>query len=57
VACDGLWDVMNDQEVADVVSKQRTEGKNAEDVAKFLVDLAKEKGSKDNISVIVIFLP
>jgi len=54
-ACDGVWDVLSDQEACDVVrgvldKKQNT----ASDVlARELVEAAYNRGSTDNISAIV----
>jgi serine/threonine protein phosphatase PrpC len=53
VGCDGLWDVMQDQEAVDFVLKRITE---KELVAKYLVEEALKRGSTDNITVSVAFL-
>lgn len=50
VACDGLWDVMEDEEVGMVVR----EAKNAEDAAMLLKNTALALGTTDNISVAVV---
>lgn len=49
-ACDGLWDVMSEQEVADVV-KEEIDPSLA---AKRLREQASDRGSTDNISVVVV---
>lgn len=62
MGCDGLWDVMENQEAVDFVLKscydigsgKRKENTNI-NMAKRLADKAIEKGSSDNVSVIVIF--
>lgn len=55
IACDGLWDVMDDQEVISFCWKGLyKERKKPEEVAKELVDTAFEKGSTDNISALII---
>jgi len=54
-ACDGLWDVMNNQDVIDFVLD--LENKNFKgNYAKALCDEALNKGSMDNVTVIVYFL-
>jgi len=52
VACDGVWDVLSDQEVAEIV--HGTE--ECQKAADLLKDRALVKGSMDNISVMVIRL-
>lgn len=68
LACDGLWDVMNDQQAVDSVSESmreltpiarqlEAEGRSmAEILARMLVEEALARGSNDNISCIVVFL-
>ena len=53
LACDGLWDVIQDQEAVDLALAFNGE---KEDVAQFLVEEAMRRGSSDNISVIVAWL-
>jgi len=52
IACDGLWDVMEDQEVVDFIQERKDQ--TAQQLAEALVKQAIEKRSRDNISVIVI---
>lgn len=55
IACDGVWDVMGDQEVVSFCwQRLYKERKKPEEVAKELVDAAYEKGSTDNISALII---
>lgn len=49
IACDGLWDEVTSEEAAQMVME-----KGAEQGAPALRDLAFERGSSDNISVICI---
>lgn len=68
VACDGLWDVMQDQqaitlvadclrELAPISRQLEMEGRSvAEILSRMLIEEALARGSADNISVIVIFL-
>ena len=50
IASDGVWDVVNENEVFNMGKK----GKNAEEFCKELVKLSIEKNTKDNVSCIVI---
>jgi serine/threonine protein phosphatase PrpC len=52
-ACDGLWDVFEDQEAVDFVNQY---GHERERIAEYLVNEAVRKGSTDNVSVIVAWL-
>ncbi|KAL7472734.1 hypothetical protein ACHAXS_013105 [Conticribra weissflogii] len=62
VACDGLWDVMEDQEAVDLVRKfslennPRSENCSKKEVASFLIEEALRRGSTDNITVVVYWL-
>ena len=51
-ACDGVWDVMSEEEVADLV-RQEIDPMLA---ARKLRDTASQKGSSDNISVGIVFV-
>lgn len=56
LACDGLWDVMKDQEVVDFVKSMRMESATAQTIAAAIVKKALDKKTKDNVSVMVVFL-
>lgn len=68
VACDGLWDVIEDQESVDIVAEARRvlmpmlpQGSKSEHtassiLARVLVEEALARGSSDNISALVVFL-
>ena len=62
LACDGLWDVFDNQDAVNIVLDLCYDiktGKRKEckiNVAKRLADLAIEKGSTDNVTVTVVFL-
>lgn len=57
MACDGLWDVVDNQEAVNFVKRCQQEGElDPESISKKLVQLALTKGSTDNISVMVVFL-
>ncbi|KIK67431.1 hypothetical protein GYMLUDRAFT_37554 [Collybiopsis luxurians FD-317 M1] len=50
IACDGLWDVITDQEAVDLVRHVE----DAEKASRLLVDYALQKISRDNVTVMVI---
>lgn len=52
-ACDGLWDVFEDQEAVDFVLKYEHE---RDHIAEHLVNEAIRKGSTDNVSCVVAWL-
>ena len=52
-ACDGLWDVFQDQEAVDFVMKYQHE---RDQMAEHLVNEAIRKGSTDNVSCVVAWL-
>lgn len=64
IASDGLWDVVPNDFACDVarkclngqMRKKFTEGTNSAVAAAMLAELALSRGSKDNISVIVVEL-
>ena len=55
VACDGVWDVVNGEEMTECVKAHFEKGGLKKDMAKAIVDFAISEGSGDNLSVIVIF--
>jgi len=61
LACDGLWDVLDNQDVVNLVLNECYDinsGKKLEvkkNVAKLLAETAIQKGSTDNVTVLVIF--
>lgn len=57
LACDGVWDVLTDQETTDLLMKRYTEkGGPDEDAAKYIVRTAIKRGSADNITAVVVYL-
>jgi serine/threonine protein phosphatase PrpC len=68
LACDGLWDVVSNQDAIDFVNNEIIEierNKKIENIhekrllnniAYKLVNYAYKKGSSDNISVLIIFI-
>lgn len=58
LACDGVWDVLSDQEAVDmIIEKVKANGEQpVPEAAELLVQTALDRGSGDNISVVVVFL-
>ena len=57
LACDGVWDVMSDQEATDLLMKRLQEkGGPDEDAAKYIVRTAIKRGSADNITAVIVYL-
>jgi serine/threonine protein phosphatase PrpC len=56
VACDGLWDVMSNQDAIDYINELQMNLKYKGNYAKDLAELAYQKGSLDNITVVVYML-
>ena len=57
VACDGVWDVLNAEEMSEEVWKHFSSGRSKQSLAKGLVEAARREGSGDNMTVIVFFFP
>ena len=56
-ATDGLWEVMDSEEVALVLQKMRYQQRmNARDAARTLCSMAIRKGTLDNVSVVVVYV-
>jgi serine/threonine protein phosphatase PrpC len=56
LACDGVWDVLTDQEAVDMILVRYLAEGPFDEAAKILVQTALDKGSTDNITAVVIFL-
>jgi protein phosphatase PTC1 len=57
VASDGLWEVMDSTEVANIAHRLRfKQSMSAGDAAKTLCSMALERGSTDNVSVVILYL-
>lgn len=54
VACDGLWDVMSDQEAVELV--RDLPSRSQDSAARMLTQEALNKGSTDNVTCLVVFL-
>ena len=55
VACDGLWDEVTDEEAVKIVRDSFLKKENELKAADALVKVALEKGTKDNVTVMVVF--
>ena len=60
VGCDGLWDTITPEEATDIVfdhlEENKEQGGDIDNISAKLGIMAKEKGSTDNITIIVVFL-
>jgi serine/threonine protein phosphatase PrpC len=58
LACDGIWDVMSNEECASFVRTKIAEGyHDLPYVCSSLIDACLEKGSKDNMSAVIVAMP
>lgn len=55
VACDGVWDVVDDQELVECIGNHLSKGNERHTTAKALVEFARSEGSGDNITAIIVF--
>ena len=56
IACDGLWDVVADDEAVNIAAHVLQQGRQPEEAAKRLRNIAYGRGSSDNVTVLVIVL-
>jgi serine/threonine protein phosphatase PrpC len=57
VACDGIWDVVTNQQAVSFVARLRKHDEVAEVVAEKLLDHCLRRGSTDNMSALVVYFP
>jgi len=57
VACDGIWDVMSNEECGKYLLDKIKSGKNLKQMAEDLLDYCLNLNSRDNMSVIIVGLP
>mmetsp|Transcript_8577 Transcript_8577/g.29212 ORF Transcript_8577/g.29212 Transcript_8577/m.29212 type:complete len:335 (+) Transcript_8577:165-1169(+) len=58
LACDGVWDVMENEESLELLRTLMSEGeRDASRMCEEVLDQALEKGSRDNISACIVTLP
>ena len=55
VACDGIWDVVNEEELTSHLEGYFMKGGTKSDAAKSLVNFAYSEGSGDNLTAIIVF--
>lgn len=55
-ACDGLWDILSNQDAVDFINTKLLNNKYNGNLAKDLADYAYNKGSLDNITIILYLL-
>lgn len=54
LGCDGLFDKMSPQMVADIVAEGHATGRSVNQICNTLVDQALERGSMDNVTVVLV---
>ncbi|KAM9476842.1 protein phosphatase 1B isoform 1-T2 [Clarias gariepinus] len=57
LACDGIWDVMSNEELCAFVRARLEVSNDLEKVCNEVVDTCLHKGSRDNMSVVLVCLP
>merc|ERR1712141_47420 len=57
LACDGVWDVMTNEDICSFVSARMRITDNLEQIANEVIDTCLHKGSRDNMSIIIIAFP
>ncbi|XP_028331450.1 protein phosphatase 1bb isoform X1 [Gouania willdenowi] len=57
LACDGIWDVMTNEELCEFVRSRLQVCDDLEKVCNSVVDTCLHKGSRDNMSVVLVCLP
>lgn len=55
VACDGLWDKVSYDDAMREAARLKEAGKSPDDIARHLCQLTLDRGSTDNVTIIVIF--
>jgi len=57
LACDGVWDVMTNQDICDFIRSRLKLTDNLETICNEVIDTCLYKGSRDNMSIIIIAFP
>jgi len=57
LACDGVWDVMNNNEICKYISSRLKVTNNLETLAEEVLDTCLHKDSKDNMTIIIVTFP
>ncbi|XP_015712913.1 protein phosphatase 1B isoform X1 [Coturnix japonica] len=56
LACDGIWDVMGNEELCEFVKSRLEVSDDLEKVCNWVVDTCLHKGSRDNMSIVLVCL-
>lgn len=56
IACDGLWDKLSYEDAISLACMERANGHSPQEVANALCQESLQRGSLDNVTVIVLFL-
>ncbi|XP_010003244.1 PREDICTED: protein phosphatase 1B [Chaetura pelagica] len=54
LACDGIWDVMSNEELCEFVKSRLEVSDDLEKVCNWVVDTCLHKGSRDNMSIVLV---
>lgn len=57
LACDGVWDVMTNEDICSFVAARMSVTDDLEQIANEVIDTCLHKGSRDNMSIIIIAFP
>lgn len=57
LACDGVWDVMTNEDICNFISHRMKVHDNLETICNEVIDTCLYKGSRDNMSIIIIAFP
>jgi len=57
LACDGIWDVMTNEDLCKFIHQQMTVTDDLEKIAASVVDHCLFKGSRDNMSIVLVAFP
>jgi protein phosphatase 1B len=57
LACDGVWDVMTNEDLCDFIRHQLTLYSDVDTICSSIIDTCLHKGSKDNMSVVLVTFP
>ena len=57
VACDGIWDELSNEDLCAFVSSRLKVTNNLEEICNDVIDTCLHKGSRDNMSIILITFP
>ncbi|XP_032664667.1 protein phosphatase 1A isoform X1 [Odontomachus brunneus] len=57
LACDGIWDVMNNEDLCDFIHSRLLVTDDLEAVTNLVIDTCLYKGSKDNMSIVLVTFP